>query len=895
MNIEQLVKGLLAKFEQSRIVFWQDTEAEFTEQLSELALKGIQLIDLDAQSHFSVKYQLEHASAERFLIYSTGEVPLPNRDWLYDVRLYSAHFYADSSSIVLNELGMRMEFRQVVGQYKKFFANKQRFSRLKKLLPTDAVQSQLELAMLAVMLKCETASFVQIIQQLLISLSSGESDELIEELEKFDLLPALLHRLEHEFGYVITHTSQTFSIADVLSRLLITDFYHALQQAGVDQHSRLLQTYAALTLPDQGLQPEQSRKRFAANSPKRAAVITFVSHWRESRVLRDSYNTLAEQVQDRLEIKQRLTELVEVPDSSKRVQPELLAQAETFEVIEQAIITMLAKQLPALESNEVETLVSKRLMGHWCYQTQNYQAMYLAIRAAKQFFDLQQQFSGGFEFSSAKALYQAYEKELFKFDACYRVFCENAVFVSQNGADILKLTGLVDDIENRYVNWYLHDLAIAWGNLLDREQLLDNWALPGVPNQYHFYQQQVKSILTTTQNKRVFVIISDALRFEVAHELMQQINDEKRFKAELTSQLGVVPSYTQLGMASLLPCKQLTAHLGSRVEYKIDGVSVHGLENRQKILAQHNGIAVKANEVLNWTNQEGRDKVKGAEVVYIYHDDIDAIGDKAATENQTFQACRDAIENLKNLIARIINRLNGSRVLLTADHGFIFKMTDVTDADKTALKAMPNGAIEAKKRYLIGTNLPKDSFYWTGKLHNTAGLAAEQGDSAEFIVPRGSNRFNFVGGARFVHGGVMPQEVCVPVMSIRELDTKAQNKFAKQPVNVVPLNSPIKIVANIDRIQLLQTDAVGEKFKARELVIWIEDPAGNTVSTKEKLLFESASDKMEERKQALQITLSGTGFNRATPYKLVMLDSDTNMKYNSFSVTIDLAFEDDFF
>ena len=464
----------------------------------------------------------------------------------------------------------------------------------------------------------------------------------------------------------------------------------------------------------------------------------------------------------------------------------------------------------------------------------------------------------------------------------------------KSGKDILKATGLVEDIEHLYVDWYLHDLAISWGELVDDNQLLDEWKLIGVPNQQNFFREEVRGVLNKTQVKRVFVIISDALRYEVAHDIHQQINDEKRFKSEIHSQLGVVPSYTQLGMGSLLPHRKLTAHLGSKPEYKADGNSVHGHENRQKILAEHKGVAFKADEVLNWTNQEGRDKVRDAEVVYIYHDEIDAIGDKQATENQTFEAARDAIDEIKQLVSRIINRLNGSRVLVTADHGFLFKMTDVTDSDKTALKSKPAGTTEAKKRYVIGKNLPSDHYYWTGKLANTAGVDVSEGDDVEFMIPRGSNRFNFVGGAKFIHGGIMPQEICVPVLHVRELDTKAQTKHAKQKVNAVPLNNPVKIVSNIDRIQFLQTDPVGEKFKARELEIWIEDPNGNKVSSLEKVLFDSSSEKMDERKRNVQIKLEGSGFDRTISYKLMMEDTESKTK-TTHSVIIDLAFEDEFF
>ncbi|MEE4246083.1 MAG: BREX-1 system phosphatase PglZ type A, partial [Kangiellaceae bacterium] len=309
---------------------------------------------------------------------------------------------------------------------------------------------------------------------------------------------------------------------------------------------------------------------------------------------------------------------------------------------------------------------------------------------------------------------------------------------------------------------------------------------------------------------------------------------------------------------------------------------------------KHGGVAFKSDEVLNWTNQEGRDRVSDAQVVYIYHDEIDAIGDKKSTENQTFEAVRDAVDEIKQLVSRIINRLNGSRVLVTADHGFLFKMTDVTDSDKTALKSKPAGATEAKKRYVIGSNLPTDSYYWTGKIASTAGIDVESGDDAEFMIPRGSNRFNFVGGAKFIHGGIMPQEICVPILDIRELDTKAQSKYSKQKVNVVPLNSPIKIVSNIDRIEFLQTDPISDKYKARELVIWIEDPDGNVVSAQEKVLFEANSDNLEERKHKVQIKLEGSGFDRTISYKLVMEDCDSKVK-TTHSVIIDLAFEDDFF
>lgn len=912
MNLEQIRKGILAKFEKCRLVFWQDEDVEFKEQLpsisEQLSDDDIELVELDDVSHFEIKQLIELLEPEtKFLLYSNKAIGEPVRDWLYDIRLYAQEFYADSSSMILNELGMRMEFRQDINRYKKFFGSQQRYNKLKKLLPEGADKQSLELAMISVLAKIETVSFTAVLHHLitLYSEQPASADELIEELSNFGLEQVFWQQAVNEFGYVALGTwlenEAEPSIKDLCTKLLITDCYQGLHSSGAKVASSgfsesLSSHLLPLSIDAEALDklPKGISESLGNMASKRASVVNFVSNWRESRTLSSSYNSIAQDVAEELEIKHKLAEFIH---------PSSLVNVETFVEAEQQVIKQLATSLTVYNTVEINDWVSIRLRRHWCADTSfkesdNYTSIYKALRAAKEFYDLKDKYIDGFGeasgLDSASKLYKAYESELYKFDNAYRIFSENSIEISKQGADILKATGLVDELEHLYVDWYLHDLAVAWGQLVDKESLLDNWKLFGVTNQQHFFREEVRGVLKNTKAKRVFVIISDALRYEVAHDIHQQINDEKRFKSEIHSQLGVVPSYTQLGMGSLLPHKELTAHLGSKPEYKADGLSVHGHDNRNKVLAKHKGVAFKADEVLGWTNKEGREKVRDAEVVYIYHDEIDAIGDKQATENQTFEAARDAVNEIKQLIGRIINRLNGSRVLVTADHGFLFKMTDVTDSDKTALKSKPAGTTEAKKRYVIGTNLPTDDYYWTGKLANTAGINVEKGDDAEFMIPRGSNRFNFVGGAKFIHGGIMPQEICVPVLNIRELDTKAQTKLAKQKVNAVPLNNPVRIAMNIDHIQFLQTDPLGDKFKSRELEIWIEDPDGNTVSSKEKVLFDSTSPNMEERKRNVKITLEGSGFERTISYKLMMEDTESKTK-TTHSVIIDLAFEDDFF
>nr|WP_250959636.1 hypothetical protein [Escherichia coli]QID23069.1 Uncharacterized protein [Escherichia coli] len=90
------------------------------------------------------------------------------------------------------------------------------------------------------------------------------------------------------------------------------------------------------------------------------------------------------------------------------------------------------------------------------------------------------------------------------------------------------------------------------------------------------------------------------------------------------------------------------------------------------------------------------------------------------------------------------------------------------EQDKTKLESKAKDTIEANKRFIVGHQLPESEFCWHGKLADTAGAS----DESEFLLPKGVQRFHFVGGARFVHGGAMLQEVCVPVLKIRTLERK---------------------------------------------------------------------------------------------------------------------------
>ena len=140
MDIQKIKDKLEELFEINRIVFWNDAEGECEADLQECVPEGISVLRPDTiwQLKTKVTIEIENLS-DKFLVYAPVPQPEPNDDWLMDIRLYSHQFYADTSSMVVDDLGLQHHYlREHINKRKKFFGSKQRVSALKKILsPQD--------------------------------------------------------------------------------------------------------------------------------------------------------------------------------------------------------------------------------------------------------------------------------------------------------------------------------------------------------------------------------------------------------------------------------------------------------------------------------------------------------------------------------------------------------------------------------------------------------------------------------------------------------------------------------------------------------------------------------------------------------------------------------------
>ncbi|NLJ56675.1 MAG: PglZ domain-containing protein, partial [Firmicutes bacterium] len=85
-----------------------------------------------------------------------------------------------------------------------------------------------------------------------------------------------------------------------------------------------------------------------------------------------------------------------------------------------------------------------------------------------------------------------------------------------------------------------------------------------------------------SKGNRVFVVISDALRYEVAAELSETLSRATKGKAALEAVQALFPGITKFGMAALLPGKAISTN--EKIEVFVDGNPTVTTPQRGKIL-----------------------------------------------------------------------------------------------------------------------------------------------------------------------------------------------------------------------------------------------------------------------------------------------------------------------
>lgn len=388
------------------------------------------------------------------------------------------------------------------------------------------------------------------------------------------------------------------------------------------------------------------------------------------------------------------------------------------------------------------------------------------------------------------------------------------------------------------------------------------------------------------------------MRYEVAATLAEELQRENQSKVKLENMQSIFPSITKFGMAALLPHTNLSVEIKNNIlNVLADGQSTASI-NRDKVLKTTNpaSIALQYKNIIGMKRAERSALIKGMKVVYIYHDTIDEASHTSDTA--VFTACEKAISELKNIVRIIVNEFGGTNILITADHGFLYTYSPLTEnnkVDKTSFNSMD---VEYGRRYAIMQKGASPDYLMPVKF-------LEGKTEFEGFTPRENIRIKMNGGVlNFVHGGISLQEMVIPVIDYHHLRNDSmeykrnKQKYDTKPVTIKLLSANRKISNMIFSLNFYQKDTVGTNREATTYQIYFTDSNGKQISDIQKIIADKTTDNDAERIFRCTFNLKPLQYNNTENYYLVIADEQGIQLPQHEEFQIDIAFaveEFDFF
>ncbi|MGO5287662.1 BREX-1 system phosphatase PglZ type A [Pseudoscardovia suis] len=853
----QVERLLAARFaqpgERGRIVLWRDATHEYADDVESMvgegsanpALRDVTLLTL-ANDPFTVRYRMfgdGDARSHKFLVYMPQPEPALADDWLLDLELaYGPVFSADKLTMIATEIlpdapaDVKATWLEVMRRHPDFFKNAQRVDRLAAQLTNRDTEQDFMAKMVAVLLGLKDGNHrLQDIWARLLTQYAAGKDDGIAQIERFGLgdfhwsgTRQIYHfELDRSAGPGATPTVKDFVLW--LYRLAWNDFM-----------------------------PEGSQSHGGPNERDDAAAYANIKRdwgmWHSDITMRGTLRTLSEGVSQTLGMA-RVVQGMEVHD---------LAQRDVYEDLDEALIGKLLHELEggSISDDAVRDIVAERRRGEKLWPgderlRQGYDyvtaasALQATLRNCTKLLDTMESPSQGMEL---------YASELYKADQAYRHYV-----MARKQAESFDAPGLDRMMQGAYAA-YQSALGAAWQQHVDT---LAAWHFDGVDAQAGFFDREVAPRLES--GKKLIVIISDALRYEVAQELAQRMEEENRYTTSLGMQYSVLPSYTQLGMAALLPHKQLALDPERDGYYYalVDGKSATGTENRSRILGAVNGKAVKAQDVLSMTGDEAKELFKSCDVLYVYHNTIDSTGDETASEGNTFEACGNAVRELIALVKKLASG-NATNFIVTADHGFLYQDApfDATQSQTQWLSEKPQGEAlyQTKNRFCIGRNLAPARALTTFTTQQL-GLANPASDGIMVQVPNAHKQLRSGGQLkRYVHGGAALPEIVVPVLHINKGRSAAGDA---RDVAFDILQRTDRLSSRQLTVEFYQKEPVGGKVRPRTVLagLWGSTASGDKLITNETpVAFDMTGEQpsLRHTTATLMLTSEADRFNGST-------------------------------
>lgn len=829
MDLKQIEDRLNELFagEGRRLVFWYDDDGGFAEDVGELKLDGAKVYRLEPGDQFYTKYYLERVDPESsYLIYAPFPKPDIEDNHLEDTLLYSTRFYADRTALLCEDMGLQEEHQWIVEKYGGLFQEKEFVRRFRDLGLERCDGEVVQLGLLCAACGTRACSFDEV---LCIVLCAGELEDnpILARLERSGLAELFWEFCGRQYGY----EEAVPSLERLTAALFVTC-------AGKHITSALPEVWNPFVLYRAG------------------NCLSFLDGMRNSALSRERCDGLSDYVAAGLNAGRILA----------GDPPEALLDCDLFREIDPILIKWLIERLLAEDTGAqlnglgIPEICGKRLKMH--FGGENRSAYHLLENAYTLIAASKYRCPDGFREIAAQ-----YQNIGCRLDQAYRKFY---LYYDQiEDAEDFEL--LQELVENIYTNDYLAELLPKWN-----AALMEPGSLELMPLQRDFYARNIEKV-----DIRTVVIISDALRYEVGRELFARMQDDPKCTARLAVMLGVLPSYTQLGMAALLPHRTLEMTDDFRI--LTDGIPGVDLAARQKILQGHcpQSACVQMDEIKALKVAELREIFTGKQAVYVYQNQIDAHGDEPRTEDEVFTACEEAIDEIMKLIRRLTTSANTVHFIVAADHGFLYQRGKRTESGK--ITGGKEGDAFRGRRFIVARTPVQGQGIQSLPMGEILG-----NEDRKFVsFPVGNSVFKMPGGGQnYVHGGSSPQEMLVPLLEIR----MEKGHVETRPAQIALVSILRKVTNLVTALDFLQTEPVGDVVKEAAYKVFFISERDERISNENMYIADSRETDTRKRIFRLRFTFKDQNYDRDQQYYLVACDATTGAELFRHSVIMDLAF-----
>ncbi len=837
MDISDKIQKLLTQHNRN-IIFYFDDDGSFKDELPDIEQSGIKVVHV-AKNYFALKHFFEfQASDEKMLVYHPFPKPT-GKDLkkypLLDLLIANVELRLDDASEFLAEYHLQEHHLPLVKRYIKQLKTKTNKKKLAPILTrTHFSEDSLKWGLISVALDFNTVATRNQCVAKWLSLATDNA--------AFDKANKSIANLDLQDPFV-TYIGNLF---DIGSKTLDRDF---AREVACKIKYNILTIYV-----------DQPHKYDSYKGFKMDAVASlnklqaFFNEWDAHPLLRRNI----EPVFDVLAADIKTSNILSWYGAGSEYG---YYSGEMIEGILRDLYREAVTNPLKTKENSLKWLKNESLSDDNRHQ-------FLFVYHATSLFTLLKSYSS-FKFNTLEDYIREYTSELYQIDTHFRKAVTSYESISDHLYELAEDASSVFVTLNQKYDTAVKTLNVEWQKLLE-EKKFDYQRIP-VAKQYDFYRKNLKEF-----DYKMVVIISDALRYELGKELFDDLLPDGKNTVNIEPYLASIPSYTNLGMANLLPHDQISLEKGDTdLVLKINGTTTSS-SNRRKILQQvePGSDTISFGDAMKLNQDAGRKFFSDNRIVYVYHDWIDAIGDKKKTEYQTFEATTKALEDIKRLI-KMLNAWNVYHVMVTADHGFLFNHTKLTEVNRE--KSPPaKGYCRENTRFVVADDFEGKVDGYVVELSKTTNVDTD----LKVALPRAVNRYRKQGniGLQFTHGGASLQELLIPVVKVYR-----QKKELGEAVSFKRIDENKKITTGSIKITLLQDQPVSNQHKSREIILGLYSDTGELYAKEVTLHLNSTSSSPKDRIFEPILTLNNKG-SKASHCYLKAFDINDKNRLNPLGI-----------